>query len=136
MPKIDLPPELTRQTSVRNTLFAFACAAVYGISALPAFAAGRELLQILIQRATAPLIVNAANAGGHANLAAIGSVGVMALIWFVTLMIVWDRAERAKNTISRLRITGIGALCALVFFACAFGLIWLLTGHAPQLTGG
>ena len=136
MPKIDLPPELTRQTSVRNTLFAFACAAVYGVSALPGFAAGRELLQVLIQRAAVPLIVNAANAGGYANLAAIGSVGIMALAWLVTLMFVWHRAECAKSTASRLCVTGRWALGTLVFFACACGLIGLLTGHAPGLTGG
>ena len=136
MPKIDLPPELAHQTSVRNTLFAFACAAAYGVSALPGFAAGRELLQILIQRATVPLIVDAVNAGGYANLAAIGSIVIMALIWFIMVMLVWHRAERAKNTAARLRVTGKWAFGALLFFACACSLIWLLTGHAPRLTGG
>ena len=136
MPKIDLPPELARQTSVRNTLFAFACAAFYGVSALPGFAAGRELLQVLIQKATASLIVNAANASGYADLAAIGGVGVMALAWLVTMMVVWHRAERADSAAARLRLTGKWAFAALLFFACACGLIKLFTGHAPRLTGG
>ena len=136
VPKIDLPPELARQNSVRNTLLAFAAALAYGVSAAPGFAAGRELLQILIQKAAAPLIVNAANAGGYADLAAIGSVGVMTLVWLATLLLVWHRAERAESGPARLRLTGKWMLGALLFFACASGLVWILTGSPPRLTGG
>lgn len=136
VPKSDIPPELARQNSIRNTLFAFAAAMAYGISAVPGFISGRETLQILIQRVTAPLITSVVNVGGYTNLAIIASAVIMAIAWLATLMIVWYKAERAESVPARLRNTGKWILGALLFFAITYVLIWLLTGSAPWLTGG